>query len=107
MGLLDVRRLAAIDMHGVAGKRWRQRVILAEFILGAVVGVIIGIWVAVLAQTAGWQAFGCGATASCSSGWWCRWCSASSRSASPAARATPPDSSRQPPCAAPSGWLSS
>ena len=58
MGLLDVRRLAAIDMHGVAGTRRRQRVILAEFVLGAVVGVIIGVWVAVSAGTAGWQAFG-------------------------------------------------
>jgi hypothetical protein len=42
----------------VAGTRRRQRVILAEFVLGAVVGVIIGVWVAVLAGTAGWQAFG-------------------------------------------------
>jgi hypothetical protein len=58
MGLLGVRRLAAIDMHGVAGTRRRQRVILAEFVLGAVVGVIIGVWVAVLAGTPGWQAFG-------------------------------------------------
>jgi hypothetical protein len=58
MGLLGVRRLAAIDMHGVAGTRRRQRVILAEFVLGAVVGVIIGVWVAVLAGPPGWQAFG-------------------------------------------------
>ncbi len=58
MGLLDVRRLAAIDMHGVAGTRRRRRVILAEFVLGAVVGVITGVWVAVSAGSAGWQAFG-------------------------------------------------
>ena len=58
MGLLDVRRLAAIDMHGEAGTRRRRRVILAEFVLGAVVGVIIGVWLAVSAGSPGWQAFG-------------------------------------------------
>ena len=58
MGLLDVRRLAAIDMHGVAGTRRRRRVILAEFALGAVVGIFTGVWVAVSAGPAGWQVFG-------------------------------------------------
>jgi hypothetical protein len=33
---LDVRRLAAIDMWGSAGVRWRRWVILAEFLLGVV-----------------------------------------------------------------------
>ncbi|MFG1869092.1 hypothetical protein [Micromonospora arborensis] len=38
---LDVRRLAAIDMWGSAGVRWRRWVILAEFLLGVVgVGVL-------------------------------------------------------------------
>jgi hypothetical protein len=31
---LDVRRLAAIDMWGSAGARWRRWVILAEFLFG-------------------------------------------------------------------------
>jgi hypothetical protein len=31
-----VRRLAALDMHGLAGTRISRRVIVAEFILGAV-----------------------------------------------------------------------
>jgi hypothetical protein len=31
---LDVRRLAAIDMWGSAGARWRRWVILAEFLTG-------------------------------------------------------------------------
>ncbi|MEH1059344.1 hypothetical protein V6U89_29570 [Micromonospora sp. CPCC 206171] len=30
---LDVRRLAAIDMWGSAGARWRRWIILAEFLL--------------------------------------------------------------------------
>lgn len=39
---LDVRRLAAIDMWGSAGVRWRRWVILAEFLLGVVGGGAIG-----------------------------------------------------------------
>lgn len=33
---LDVRRLAAIDMWGSAGARWRRWVILAEFLFGVI-----------------------------------------------------------------------
>lgn len=40
---IDVRRLAAIDMHGLQGRRLRRRVILAEFVLGVVVCVALGI----------------------------------------------------------------
>ena len=31
---VDVRRLAAVDMYGTAGARWRRWVILAEFLVG-------------------------------------------------------------------------
>jgi hypothetical protein len=55
---LDVRRLAAVDMHGVAGTRRRRRLIRAEFVLGAVGGIGLGVWVAVTAPGAGWKAFG-------------------------------------------------
>jgi hypothetical protein len=37
---IDVRRLAAVDMHGSAGARWRRWVILAEFVAG-VVGIAL------------------------------------------------------------------
>jgi hypothetical protein len=40
---LEVRRLAAIDMWGSAGVRWRRWVILAEFLLGVIGGAAIGI----------------------------------------------------------------
>jgi hypothetical protein len=53
--VLDVRRLAAVDMHGVAGTRRRQSIIRAEFFAGAVGGASLGIWVAVVAKTVGWQ----------------------------------------------------
>jgi hypothetical protein len=33
---LDVRRLAAVDMYGSAGTRWRRWVILVEFVAGVV-----------------------------------------------------------------------
>ena len=41
---IDVRRLAALDMHGARGTRRRRRLILAEFVLGAVGGAALGIW---------------------------------------------------------------
>jgi hypothetical protein len=57
---LDVRRLAAIDMWGSAGARWRRWVILAEFVFGVfgvgalgltlvssadgAAGALIGLW---------------------------------------------------------------
>ena len=58
MGFVDVRRLAALDMHGTAGTRLRRRLIIAEFFLGAVGGLGFGIWIAVFAAAAGTQAFG-------------------------------------------------
>jgi hypothetical protein len=43
---MDVRRLAAVDMWGGAGRRWRRRVILAEFAVGLfgliTIAVLIG-----------------------------------------------------------------
>ncbi len=39
---IDVRRLAALDMHGTRGTRRRRRVILAEFGLGTVAGAALG-----------------------------------------------------------------
>jgi hypothetical protein len=42
--MMDVRRLAAVDMHGARGTTNRRRVILAEFSLGAVGGAAFGLW---------------------------------------------------------------
>ena len=42
---IDVRRLAALDMHGTHGTRRRRRAILAEFTLGTVGAAVLGIWV--------------------------------------------------------------
>ncbi len=41
--MVDVRRLAAIDMYGGAGTLRRRRIILAEFVLGAAGGIALGI----------------------------------------------------------------
>jgi hypothetical protein len=57
MGSVDVRRLAALDMHGTAGTRLRRRLVTAEFFLGALGGVGFGIWITVAAAP-GTQAFG-------------------------------------------------
>lgn len=55
---LDVRRLAALDMYGTVGARWRHRVIVAEFIVGTVAGIAPGLWIALSSRTVGWQLFG-------------------------------------------------
>ena len=58
MPRLDVRRLAAVDMYGTVGARWRRRVIVAEFIVGALGGIALGLWIALSSPTVGWQLFG-------------------------------------------------
>ncbi len=41
---LNVRRLAALDMHGSRGTRRRRWIILVEFALGTLGGVVLGVW---------------------------------------------------------------
>jgi hypothetical protein len=41
---LNVRRLAALDMHGARGTRRRRRIILAEFALGTIGSFVLGVW---------------------------------------------------------------
>ena len=53
-----VRRLAAVDMHGARGTLVRRRVIVAEFVLGALAGTGLGVFVVVATSTAGWLVFG-------------------------------------------------
>ena len=40
---MNVRRLAAIDMHGLKGRRRRRNLILAEFIAGVVAATAVGL----------------------------------------------------------------
>jgi adenosylmethionine-8-amino-7-oxononanoate aminotransferase len=54
----DVRRLAAVDMHGAHGTLLRRRIILAEFVLGALAGTGLGIFLAVASSSVGWVVFG-------------------------------------------------
>jgi hypothetical protein len=58
MPYVDVRRLAAVDMYGVRGTMLRRRVILAEFVVGAVSGTVLGAVVAASASSVGWLVFG-------------------------------------------------
>jgi hypothetical protein len=51
--VLDVRRLAALDMWGTSGRPWRRRLIRAEFFLGAI--GCIGLGAFVLASGSGWM----------------------------------------------------
>src|SRR5262245_19317333 len=55
MALVDVRRLAALDMHGLAGTRLRRRVILAEFIGGALGCLVVGLLTATRAAGVEWR----------------------------------------------------
>lgn len=58
MNLPDIRRLAAVDMHGAAGTTLRRWLIIIEFFAGAAGGLGLGIWVAISGGSAGSQAFG-------------------------------------------------
>ena len=58
MPFLDVRRLAAVDMHGAHGTLRRRRIILAEFVLGALAGTGLGVFLAVASSSLGWVVFG-------------------------------------------------
>jgi hypothetical protein len=42
MPRIEIRRLTAVDMYGAVGSRIRRRVILAEFVLGSVLGSALG-----------------------------------------------------------------
>jgi len=42
--LVDVRRLAAVDMYGTQGTERRRRIIIAEFVLAALGGIAVGLY---------------------------------------------------------------
>jgi hypothetical protein len=58
VGLVDVRRLAAVDMYGSAGSRLRRRLILAEFVVGAAGGIALGLLVAFRGTSVGRRLIG-------------------------------------------------
>ena len=58
MAGVNVRRLAAIDMYGAGGAARRRRIILAEFIAGAVVMVAFGVWLAASSSGLGGRVLG-------------------------------------------------
>jgi hypothetical protein len=58
MQLPDVRRLAALDMHGAAGRPVRQRLVGAEFVLATVGCLGLGLWLAVASAAESGQALG-------------------------------------------------
>lgn len=55
---IDVRRLAAVDMHGTKGTRMRARVILGEFLFGAFAGPLLGLATITGAPGAVWKVAG-------------------------------------------------
>ena len=59
---MNVRRLAAIDMHGLYGTTRRRRIVLIEFILAVLVMVAAGIIILLTASSVGGFAFGGGLT---------------------------------------------
>ena len=58
MTVIDVRRLAAMDMWGTAGTLRRRRVIRAEFMIGAFGCVILGSFVLLTAGSVTWEVIG-------------------------------------------------
>jgi hypothetical protein len=55
---MNVKRLAAIDMHGTRGTTRRRRIILAEFTAGLAVMVALGIWLVTSASSLGTRILG-------------------------------------------------
>lgn len=53
----DSRRLAAVDMYGKHGSRWRRRIIRAEFVAGVAGCISLGI-LTVVTGSGGWIALG-------------------------------------------------
>lgn len=66
MGPVDIRRLAAVDLYGVAGTRFRRSIITAEFIIGMVAGIAVGIAVLVSSDGLLWRLFGAYVATACS-----------------------------------------
>ncbi len=58
MSVLNVRRLAAIDLYGTGGTARRRRIVLAEFLVGVVGMVGIGIWALTHSSDLGARALG-------------------------------------------------
>ena len=55
---MNVRRFAAIDMHGLADSASRRKFILLKFILGAILSLILGVFVFITADSLFWTVFG-------------------------------------------------
>jgi hypothetical protein len=55
---MNVRRFAAIDMHGLADSTSRRRLILSKFILGATLSIVLGAFVFLTADSLFWTVFG-------------------------------------------------
>jgi hypothetical protein len=55
---MNVKRLAAIDMHGARGTTRRRRIITAEFAAGTIGAVAFGIWQICAVSSLGGQLFG-------------------------------------------------
>lgn len=58
IGPLDVRRLAALDLHGWSGSRRRRRLIMFEFVLAVAVGLGLGVSALVAAGNPGVRVLG-------------------------------------------------
>lgn len=55
---MNVKRLAAIDMYGAEGTMRRRRIILAEFLAGAVILVALGLWIVARGTSLGGRVLG-------------------------------------------------
>ncbi|MEU7918100.1 hypothetical protein [Micromonospora zamorensis] len=55
---MNVRRLAAVDMYGTRGTARRRRIILAEFLVGVVAMVALGIWLLASSSSLSGRAIG-------------------------------------------------
>ena len=63
MALPNIRLLAALDLHGLAGGPVRRWLVLGEFVLATLLGLALGILILVKTGSAGGWAIGAWATA--------------------------------------------
>jgi len=55
---MEVKRLAALDMYGTRGTKRRRRIVLVEFVAGAIVACGVGLWVLLGSSSIGGRVVG-------------------------------------------------
>jgi hypothetical protein len=58
MAVVNVRLLAALDLHGMTGRSLRRWLVLGEFVVATVFGLALGLWILVQTTNPGGRLVG-------------------------------------------------